>query len=86
MLKETETNEKYILNTNEFSVDVEYNKTSTLNIENEHKKGNVKVYKIDKHKVVKPFVVKYEHKLIALICISAHNIVYFVYPRISILF
>ena len=48
ILKEIETNEKYILNTNEFSVNVEYNKTSTLNIENEHKKGNVKVYKIDK--------------------------------------
>ena len=48
ILKETATNEKYILNTKEFDVDVEYNKTTTVNIENEHKKGNVKVYKIDK--------------------------------------
>lgn len=48
ILKETATNEKYILNTTEFNVDVEYNKTTTVNIENEHKKGNVKVYKIDK--------------------------------------
>lgn len=48
ILKETATNEKYILNTKEFNVDVEYNKTTTVNIENEHKKGNVKVYKVDK--------------------------------------
>lgn len=48
ILKETATNEKYILNTKEFEVDVEYNKTTTVDIENEHKKGNVKVYKIDK--------------------------------------
>lgn len=48
LLKETATNEKYILNTKEFNVNVEYNKTSSVSVENEHKKGNIKVYKIDK--------------------------------------
>lgn len=32
----------------EFDVPVEYNKTSDVNVENEHKKDNIKVYKIDK--------------------------------------
>ena len=43
-----ETNPKYILNDMEFDVPVEYNKTSDVNVENEHKKGNIKVYKVDK--------------------------------------
>lgn len=47
-LVEVETNPKYVLNTAEFDVNVEYNKTTTVNVENEHKKGNIKVYKIDK--------------------------------------
>ena len=47
-LVEIETNPKYILNTVEFDVNVEYNKTSKADIENEHKKGNIKVYKVDK--------------------------------------
>jgi uncharacterized surface anchored protein len=47
-LVEVETNPNYVLNTAEFDVNVEYNKTSSVNIENEHKKGNIKVYKIDK--------------------------------------
>ena len=41
-------NPKYILNDMEFDVPVEYNKTSDVNVENEHKKGNIKVYKVDK--------------------------------------
>lgn len=48
VLKELSTNEKYILNTMEFDVDVKFNGTSTVNVENEHKKGNLKVYKVDK--------------------------------------
>lgn len=48
ILKEISTNEKYILNTMEFDVNVTYNKTTTINVENEHKKGNLKVYKVDK--------------------------------------
>ncbi len=53
VLKEISTNEKYILNKATFDVDVEYNKTATKNITNEHKKGNLKVYKVDKdnHKI-----------------------------------
>lgn len=48
ILRELETNEKYILNETPFNIKVEYNKTTTQDIENEHKKGNIKVYKIDK--------------------------------------
>lgn len=47
-LVEVETNPKYILNKAEFDVNVEYNKTTSVDVENEHKKGNIKVYKIDK--------------------------------------
>lgn len=47
-LIETETNPKYVLNTKEFDVNVEYNKTTEITVENEHKKGNIKVYKVDK--------------------------------------
>lgn len=48
-LKETKTNEDYILDENtEFGIDVVYNKTSTIDIENKHKKGNLTVYKVDK--------------------------------------
>lgn len=48
-LKETKTNENYILDENtEFSVDVVYNKTSIIDIENKHKKGNLTAYKVDK--------------------------------------
>lgn len=46
--REVETNEKYILRTDNFNVNTAFNKTSTLNVENEHKKGNLKVYKVDK--------------------------------------
>lgn len=48
VVKEIETNSKYILNTNNFNTTTTFNKTTTLNIENEHKKGNLKVYKVDK--------------------------------------
>ena len=48
-LKETKTNENYILDENtEFSVDVVYNKTSTIDIENKHKTGNLTINKVDK--------------------------------------
>lgn len=49
ILKETETNENYILDENsEFSIQVTYNHTSTIEIENEHKKGDLTIYKVDK--------------------------------------
>lgn len=47
-LKEISTNDNYVLNTNSFDVNVEYNKTNELTINNEHKRGNLKIYKIDK--------------------------------------
>ena len=48
-LKETKTNDNYILDENtEFSVDVVYNKTSTIDIENKHKTGNLTINKVDK--------------------------------------
>ena len=49
ILKETKTNENYILDENsEFSIDVTYNNTTTIDIENEHKKGDLTIYKVDK--------------------------------------
>ena len=46
-LKEIETNDNYILNDMSFDVSVEYNKTVTKEITNEHKKGNLSLYKVD---------------------------------------
>ena len=48
VLKEISTNDNYILSEKSFDVNVEYNQTNTQTITNEHKKGNIKVYKIDK--------------------------------------
>lgn len=49
MLKETKTNDEYVLDENSnFNVNVNYNKTTSIDIENKHKKGNLEVYKIDK--------------------------------------
>lgn len=52
-LKEISTNEKYILNTSTYDVNIEYNGTSTKDITNTHKKGSLKIYKVDKdnHKI-----------------------------------
>ena len=48
-LKETKTNENYVLEENtDYTIDVAYNKTSAIDIENKHKKGNLTVYKVDK--------------------------------------
>ena len=48
ILKEVSTNEKYILNEQQFDVDVIYNQKTELNIQNEHKKGDLKIFKVDK--------------------------------------
>ena len=48
ILKEISTNTKYILNTIPFDIHVNYNGTATKDITNEHKKGNLKIYKVDK--------------------------------------
>lgn len=53
ILKEIETNKNYVLNSKQFDVNVKYNETTTVDITNEHKKGNLKIYKVDKdnHKI-----------------------------------
>ena len=53
VLKETSTNENYVLNKLDFDVNVKYNQTVTKSITNEHKRGNLKVIKVDKdnHKI-----------------------------------
>lgn len=48
ILKETSTNDNYILNERKFDVTVEYSKTTTVEITNEHKRGNIKITKVDK--------------------------------------
>ncbi len=48
ILKELFTNKNYVLDSIESEVSIQFNKTSTENIQNEHKKGNLKIYKIDK--------------------------------------
>ena len=48
-VKEIKSNENYILNSeNEYSINVNYNQTSTIDIQNEHKKGNLEITKVDK--------------------------------------
>lgn len=51
---EVSTLQEYILNTEEQEVVLDYNDNQTLNVENEHKRGNAKVYKVDadNHKIV----------------------------------
>lgn len=48
IVKETATNSNYILNTNSKAVEIPFNGTKEITIENEHKKGNLKIYKLDK--------------------------------------
>ena len=48
ILKEIATNDNYILSNAEFDVNVEFDKTTTKTITNEHKKGDLTVYKVDK--------------------------------------
>lgn len=47
-LKEISANENYILNSNEYKINLEYKDTKKVEIENEHKKGNIKILKFDK--------------------------------------
>ena len=53
ILTEISTNDNYVINKATFDVNVEYNKSTTQNIINDHKKGNLKIYKVDKdnHKI-----------------------------------
>ena len=52
-LKEVSTDKNYVLNNKEFDVNVKYNETTTKNITNSRKKGNLKIFKVDKdnHKI-----------------------------------
>ena len=48
ILKEIASNEKYVSNTKEIDIELNYAETKTLTVTNEHKKGNLKVLKVDK--------------------------------------
>lgn len=52
-LKETRTSKDYVLDTKITEVEIIYNETTAQTIENEKKKGNIQVYKVDKenHKI-----------------------------------
>lgn len=47
ILKETKTSDYYVLSQKEFEVNVKYNKTTSKTIENDRKKGSLKIYKVD---------------------------------------
>ncbi|MGN1299668.1 MAG: SpaA isopeptide-forming pilin-related protein [Candidatus Scatovivens sp.] len=47
-IKEAKANENYIINSNETNIDLEYNELKKIQIENEHKKGGLKLIKFDK--------------------------------------
>ena len=47
ILREVATDEHYILNTSDFNVSIEYNKTTSLTVTNKHKKGNLLITKVD---------------------------------------
>lgn len=47
-LTEKSTRNEYILNSNSQQVKLEWNKTSSITFENMHKKGNLKIVKVDK--------------------------------------
>ena len=48
ILKEISTNENYILNEQTFPINVKFNKTTNITITNEHKRGDLTIYKVDK--------------------------------------
>lgn len=48
IVKETSTNKNYILNTNSKTVTIPFNGKEEIIIKNEHKRGNLKIYKLDK--------------------------------------
>ena len=48
ILTEKSTLSNYILNTDKIEVETLFNKTSTVEVTNEHKKGNIEIVKVDK--------------------------------------
>lgn len=60
-LKETMAGEGYIINSENFNINIEYNKKAEITVENEPKKGQVKVIKIDsKNREIRIPNVKFE--------------------------
>lgn len=47
VLTEISTKNEYILDTRPINVDLEYNQIKTVELTNKHKKGNLKIYKVD---------------------------------------
>lgn len=47
IIKETKTNEQYILNENEIELKIEWNKETEIKVENSKKKGDLKIVKVD---------------------------------------
>lgn len=61
IIKELETLDKYKLNTDKIEVDLKYNETKQITIENELQRGSIKVIKIDKdNKEIRLEGVKFE--------------------------
>ena len=48
VLVEIATNDNYILDTTENKIEVDYDVTITKKLTNEHKKGNLRIFKVDK--------------------------------------
>ena len=48
VLKEVKSNDDYIISQESIDIRATYNKVTEVKLENEHKKGNLKVYKVDK--------------------------------------
>ena len=48
MIKEVKSNDDYIISQESINIRATYNKVTEIELENEHKKGNLKVYKVDK--------------------------------------
>ena len=48
VLKEVKSNDDYIISQESIDIRATYNKVTEAELENEHKKGNLKVYKVDK--------------------------------------
>ena len=57
-IKEAKTNKQYVLSKESYEVEIKHNQCSNITIENEKKKGQVEIYKIDKdnHQVKIPNV------------------------------
>lgn len=53
ILKEIKSNDDYVISQESVNIRATYNKVTEVTLENEHKKGNLKVYKVDKdnHKI-----------------------------------